>query len=130
VKSDTLVLRAAPVPKARPRLNRKTGGIYTPRQSKLAEDLMATLMASQLKAYGPAEIGLRVNFAFSTRKSGDLDNCLKLVMDALQKARVIDNDRQIRKITVTCEDVKIGEEHTAIRIVASDRPDGGDASEV
>jgi len=113
---NTLTVPGQPFPKARPRFNRKQGRVYTPADSLLAEDLMASVMNLSLAPLGGEDVLLDVHFAFETRKSGDLDNCLKLVMDALQKARVIDNDRQVRQVRVACSDVAKGDAFTRVTL--------------
>lgn len=116
MRGRTLRIGGVPVPKARPRFDTRRGRVYTPESTKLAEDLLATLMQLQLVALGPAEVAVEIEFAFSSRRSGDLDNCAKLVLDALQKARVIDNDRQVRQLWINAKDVKKGQEFTWLRL--------------
>jgi Holliday junction resolvase RusA-like endonuclease len=117
VKGAEATITGPPVPKARPRFNTKTGRVYTPLSSQLAEDLVASILHYDLRQLGDAEVTVKIEFGFSTRKSGDLDNCAKLVLDAMQKARIIDNDRQVRALRIFAEDVDKGDEYTRILVL-------------
>jgi len=46
------VLVGEPVPKGRPRLNKATGAIYTPRETKAYEDAIAMMAMTQREKYG------------------------------------------------------------------------------
>lgn len=116
MKSLAVRIDGKPTPKARPRFSR--GRVYTPRESQLAEELVASLLALKMRQLGPAEVGVTLTFGFSSRKSGDLDNCAKLVLDAMQMARVIDNDRQVRELHVLANDVPKGDEYTIVEVKA------------
>lgn len=98
-----------PVPKERPRLNRKTGVVYTPKRTLLAEGLVrqAWRDAEFPKMTGPLYINVGVKAEgfqiymdgapfYRSRGGlrGDIDNYLKVVMDGLQGA-AFDNDNQI-----------------------------------
>ena len=70
-----------PVPKARPRVGKKA---HTPADTRAAEKALAMLYKSKCRTH-PDYIGpVRVSVDVHTKKGrGDLDNYLKLVLDAL-----------------------------------------------
>jgi Holliday junction resolvase RusA-like endonuclease len=114
-----LILEGGPQGKDRPRLNRKTGSIYTPKATKIAEDLViaAWTEAGCPRLEGPIHFGLSVVVArpgghflkngelsaaglrapYPIRRP-DLDNCLKLAADALN-TRLMRDDSQIVEMT-------------------------------
>jgi len=105
-----------PVPKGRPRVNRKTGAVYTPRETKDYERTVAGafLAAGQGKPNHTGAVALdievfpdRVEVALQLRESpapkhkADLDNILKSVADGLQRVGAFNDDRQIEAIGAT-----------------------------
>lgn len=48
--------------------------------------------------FGSVEVQITVLFYVSKKKNADIDNLLKFLLDALQKARLYDNDIQISKV--------------------------------
>ena len=114
-KTSRAFVPGAPRPKARPRFSRQ-GRAYTPRESRSAEEALAYEFWVQLRPLGRVEVRLDLELAFSTRRSGDLDNCLKLVMDALKQARIYADDRQVRELHVNTLDVPQGHEYTEVEI--------------
>jgi Holliday junction resolvase RusA-like endonuclease len=89
-----------PVPKGRPRSNR-SGHTYTPTRTKQAEDAIRW----ELKAQGakPTSEPVFVTVCFDCKSAtSDLDNLLKLVLDAAQ-GLLYENDRQVVEIHVYLE---------------------------
>lgn len=94
-----------PVPKGRPRFS-KHGGVYTPAATKLGEE---DLLLQYISQHGPEFLGpVGVDLTFTPAETiigiydetwpstlrGDLDNYVKLVLDALDKT-AWKNDRQV-----------------------------------
>jgi Holliday junction resolvase RusA-like endonuclease len=114
-----LIMDGKPAGKDRPRLNRNTGMIYTPKATKIAEDIIiaAWTAAGRPQLEGPIHFGLSVVVArpgghflkdgslsaaglrapYPIRRP-DLDNCLKLAADALN-TRLMRDDSQIVEMT-------------------------------
>jgi Holliday junction resolvase RusA-like endonuclease len=88
------VLVGEPVPKGRPRLNKKTGSIYTPKDTVAFEDSIAMMGMTQREKYGDSPVKVFAMF-FTAKKKIDGDNCLKSVLDGLMKGGVFDDDSQV-----------------------------------
>lgn len=94
------------IPKSRPRVT--PGGVFTP--SSTEEDAVATYLAR----HGPTEpwefpVGLVAVFHRATQHVVDVDNLLKLIMDAANKI-VYDDDRRVEFVQSMI--VRDGESYT------------------
>ena len=91
-----LTIPGEAVPKGRPRFNRKTGTLYTPKETKVYEDCVA-LVAKASRASYTKDIALAVQIVIYTAKKsvGDADNIAKSVLDGLQKGGAIEDDSQV-----------------------------------
>lgn len=85
-----------PVGKARPRMNRKTGNVYTPKASSDYEDTVAWCARAQPERFGKGvPLKLTVDFFCTPKKRQhtiDGDNLLKALLDGINKSGVIDDD--------------------------------------
>ena len=87
----TIEYDGEPLGKERPRFNKKTGGVFTPKKTRNAEDRVAWYAKAQNAGVDmPLDGPLVVTLSFWTTHTGetpigriDCDNALKLVMDAL-----------------------------------------------
>lgn len=81
-----LTIPGDPVPKARPRLSLR-GGVYTPPQTRHAEARLLSHLKANYPALQPAvgQFSVSVDAYFKGAPKIDLDNVLKLVLDALNK---------------------------------------------
>ena len=107
-----------PMPKARPRLNRKTGAIYTPNSTKVYEDSVAwcaTAADLQLKA-GHLDTWIVILFVVSSKKPGDIDNLAKSVLDGIKKAYPEWDDAQVFSLHVDLVQSKEAKGHTYVWI--------------
>jgi Holliday junction resolvase RusA-like endonuclease len=114
-----LRLDVTPVPKQRPRLNRKTGTIYTPVETAQFEKEVAWQAKAAMKGNPPLEGPLSVvigawlpmpkSFTKPVKQAaieggvfprGDVDNFAKSVMDALNGILWLD-DNQVTQLTAT-----------------------------
>jgi hypothetical protein len=78
---------------------RPIGGRYLPRSLKKAQaDIGLCALAAGVPRLGKREVGVGLQLAVDAR--GDIDNRLKTLLDALEKARIVDNDRQVCKVSV------------------------------
>jgi Holliday junction resolvase RusA-like endonuclease len=92
-----ILVPGRPIAKARPRLNRKTGRFYTPRDTQTFEDLVAWhVLGSDEKFTG--EVTMQIVFYMPDRKPVDIDNLIKSILDGLQKGKLIADDSQVRAI--------------------------------
>lgn len=102
--SDDLVVTipGEPVAKERPRFNTKTGHVYTPAKTKSAESLIAWHIKEAAHAQGftlPVTGSVHVAFGFGTRRNtgggvnraSDLDNYVKLALDAMNGVVFVDD---------------------------------------
>jgi len=121
-----------PVPKGRPRVNRKTGAIYTPKKSVEYEANVAWCAESAGVALGPgSECYVTMYFMVADKRLADLDNLVKSVFDGLNQAYPKWDDRQVvylqaERIMVERKDQEqtIVDIHQHIRV--NDMDDEGD----
>lgn len=81
----------------------KTGRIYVSEDAKAFKSAVAELCHGMKPVTGDVAVEVRV---FRPRKSGDLDNTLKVTLDALRGFAFVD-DKQVVKITAYRADDKI-----------------------
>ena len=82
-----------PRPKQRPRLGRG-GNVYTPRATKEYERLVGwSAVQAGVKSI-EGSVGIEAVFYFKNRKTPDLDNCVKALLDGLEGI-AYKNDRQV-----------------------------------
>lgn len=117
--SLVLLVKGAPVPKGRPRFNHKTGNVYTPKETRDAEDTLGTLL-KVAGARPDANHNYQVVLDFVLADDGtadgiDLDNLIKLVLDAANKVAWND-DRQVTNIQATVTRTNTVAPHTMIQI--------------
>ena len=95
-----LFIPVKPVPKERPRLRR--GIVYTPAKTAKAERDIGLIMKSYMNKNDIhitcGALVMESLFITADLRQADIDNYVKLVMDALNKI-VYEDDRQIVKIT-------------------------------
>lgn len=116
-----------PMSKARARFTRG-GGSYTPARTREAEGIIALAFYEAVgEDYQPdatAAFGIEARFFHGTRQRRDIDNQLKLVMDALNKLAWAD-DSQVREIRATkiavLEDKTLA--HTEVHVYRLAEPD-------
>jgi len=94
-----------PKPKARPRKG-KNGHFYSP--SSAEENVLANLAWLQKHETGMETIteNVFVSIIIESKKKlkGDTDNYVKFVFDALEKAQIVKNDKQIKSFFFFCEE--------------------------
>lgn len=89
----TFTIHDNPKRKERPR-GLKTGGVYTPPATKAAEKVVVQHFQQVMPGWEPEPdltYGLLVEFVTTEGSKVDVDNCLKLVMDALNKTMWLDD---------------------------------------
>lgn len=96
-----IVIPGEGVPKGRPRLNRKTGTLYTPKTTKVYEDCVALVAQASRTRYS-IDIALDVQMTiFTSKKSvGDADNIAKSVLDGMQRGGLIEDDSQVWELGI------------------------------
>lgn len=95
-----LVLYGAPVPKGRPRAQPGGGRSYTPAETEQAEDTWRLAIRVTHRGLRPdvaSPFSLSVTFYLPDRRRRDIDNLLKLVMDAAN-AVVYRDDSQVVEV--------------------------------
>ena len=119
--SITIVVQGRPVPKGRPRVVR--GRAYTPRETVIAERKIASIARSAWRQplVGPVVVEADFRFADS-RSRGDVDNLVKLVLDALIGLAYAD-DRQVVELHATV--VRADAAATAITVSPAPPPKDG-----
>ena len=91
------VVSGDPIPKERPRWNGRM--TYTPARTRAREQAIATGVQPFIRESGHAEhYRVELRFYRKTKRSVDLDNLQKLVMDALTAGGVWENDNQVTKM--------------------------------
>lgn len=111
-----------PEPCKRPRLGNH-GNTYSP--SSAPERTMALMIlaaishiphAPQLPLKGPC--GVHITFCLPKQLRGDIDNRVKFVLDALQKAKVYTNDSQVHQLSAAYQiDTDTNNFRTEIQVV-------------
>jgi Holliday junction resolvase RusA-like endonuclease len=104
--ADVLV-PGEPTPKGRPRVDTRSGRVFTPTATKAAERAVAWAFRNAAGPHQPAPaqtFGVAALFS-STRTRGargtpDGDNCLKLILDALNQGLGWCDDRQVQETSV------------------------------
>lgn len=93
----------------------KGGHFYVPRETIEAEQEVAWL-AKGKGSFGDEFVFVSVEFRTSRRgkRAGDIDNSLKLVLDALQKSGTFNDDSQVRSLHARVIEVPVGDEQTEI----------------
>ena len=93
--------KTLPVPPSANQYWQYTGRVFTSQRAKAYKEQIAYMMRRN-KIDGPVALNLTV---FRPRKSGDLDNYLKIMLDALQ-GYLYENDSQIVEIHAYRQDDK------------------------
>jgi Holliday junction resolvase RusA-like endonuclease len=107
----TFIVPGDPVAKARPRLNRKSGHVYTPSRTQRFEDRVAfcAIEAKVPRFEGPVRVEIQAEWEWPRAKwrrrtprqwefrsnGPDIDNIAKAVLDGL---KVCFNDRQVASL--------------------------------
>jgi Holliday junction resolvase RusA-like endonuclease len=88
----------------------RRGRVYTPKESILAEELIAETIGEDAPTFtGPVSVEMIFNKESTsvtvrsleegaTGLRGDLDNYIKLLLDGIQRSPLIENDRQVLHI--------------------------------
>lgn len=106
-------IHGSPMPKERPRVNTKTGTVYTPKKTLQWERDIRKQLVSPVMLKGNVEVILHFFLIEKRHKKIDLDNLIKAVLDALNKVCYKD-DKQVTRIdarkiiTLSDEQVVIG----------------------
>lgn len=106
------VVPGEPVAKDRPRINRKTGTVYTPRETVEYENLVAMVCRRQ-PSFERREVSVRMWFRCGKRprqKVKDIDNLIKAALDGMVKGGIIYDDCQVVHIDATRTQADTGEE--------------------
>jgi len=96
----SLTISGDPASKSRPRWSRRSGTIYTPGETRAHEQeikSVARLSHRELFVDPLALFSLRATFYLGTNQARDVDNMLKLVLDALTGV-VWQDDRQVVEV--------------------------------
>lgn len=83
-----------PVPLARARRG-EYGKFYTPKKSLQYQSDIAWEARRARTRFGQREVVVHTDFYCRSKRAQDGDNMHKAVLDALEKAEVYDNDRQV-----------------------------------
>jgi len=96
----TFIVPGRPKPKGRPRFTRQ-GRAYTPETTRKAEQDVIDLFELACPLWEPTleDVRLTLDVYFEYGRVADLDNCAKLIQDALNGYAYVD-DRQVRKLEV------------------------------
>jgi Holliday junction resolvase RusA-like endonuclease len=118
------VVAGEPRSKERPRLNRKTGGVYTPVATVKAEREVAAAYREVAAAYGHAlplagDVTVDMVFYTHSKTRRDLDNMVKLVLDGLNGV-AYEDDFQVWAITARRIQVETKEQARTRVIIRTD----------
>jgi Holliday junction resolvase RusA-like endonuclease len=97
-KIQTFIVRMNPVAKGRPRFT-KTGRTYTPKKTKEATDVIAKkIKENRGEQIGKRPVSLGKGDKVLKTTKPDVDNYLKLVMDACNQSGVWEDDSQVVEV--------------------------------
>lgn len=100
-----------PVPKDRPRFT-NTGNIWS--RSSEHEAQVALLFARYRGLFPTGNVATRMLFLTNPKQRADSDNLEKLVLDAMEKAGVYANDRQVNDSAKHRYTVDYGQEQSVV----------------
>jgi crossover junction endodeoxyribonuclease RusA len=109
-----------PRSKERPRLNRRTGGVYTPTATVKAEREVAAAFGHRVQF--DDEVAVEMLFSCFSKTRRDLDNLVKLVLDGLNGVAYAD-DYQVVKITARRVQVDTLEQARTTVTIITDKHD-------
>lgn len=113
--TGTFVVPGVPQAKQRARKGAQ-GRWYTPEATRNAENGVALLCRYARLKMGSADAVVYLTFSVSKR-SGDLDNEIKLALDGITKGGGWDDDKQVVEVHARYEFVEPGNEQTLIVVV-------------
>ena len=97
----TFVVPGKPKAKDRPRFNRKTGGVYTTKETREAETAVGEAFDLACPLWEPTleDVRMTLDVCWPGKATADPDNVAKLIFDGLNKLAYRD-DKQIKKFSV------------------------------
>jgi len=103
----SITIHDEPKPAARPKINRKTGGVFYPGEYRRYVRNYAEAIAGRLDLPTPVRVPVALDLRFfrSTRRRVDMDNLEKTVMDLLVSAGVLQDDSLVLK---KCTQLSLG----------------------
>jgi Holliday junction resolvase RusA-like endonuclease len=118
-----------PIAKARPRIG-LYGSVYTPRESKAYEDLVAWISSSKkLKYKSGVALSVSATFFVSPRprqQMPDLDNLTKSLLDGLQKGGAIQDDVDVHRLRVRRKIAGGSNGEPRVEVTIRPIPEGGE----
>ena len=96
-------------PVAWERVRTNQGRFFKPKRTREYEEAVAWACRMQNGVMGGAECAVWIEFCSIRKLTGDLDNYAKAVLDGMQIGGMIENDRQVKELSLsfgpTTEDV-------------------------
>jgi len=89
-------IQGSPIPKERPRVNTKTGHVYTPKKTKTWENIIRQQLVSPPNYQGNVEMFLHFHISKKRFKKVDLDNLVKSALDACNGFLYKDDSQVVR----------------------------------
>jgi len=101
--SLTFRVPGLPRPQPRPRFNSKTGRVYTPDTARRWREAVAWAALGAKVNPRPFEgaVDVRLAFTLPDNRKCDLDNAIKVVLDAMTEAGVWRDDNQVVELHAT-----------------------------
>lgn len=118
-----------PRSKERPRFNRKTGSVYTPKTTTDAEKAVALAYQEAGGFIFPGYVGLEVCFRLGSRRNRDTDNMLKLVLDGLIGYAYEDDGSAVVQLVSKVYTTK-DKARTSVRVVSITEKEEMEGSEI
>ncbi|MFQ6061832.1 MAG: RusA family crossover junction endodeoxyribonuclease, partial [Methanosarcinales archaeon] len=93
-----IIIEGKPKPKKRPRYSPKNGFFYSPSEED-EQDIKKLIMIQLINKKVPLVKDLKLNLEYhlKTQKHADIDNLIKLTMDALNEL-CYEDDKQIKEL--------------------------------
>lgn len=108
-----IVIPGRPVPKGRPRFNRKTGVVYNPERTRQYEQLVGWCAKQIFKKPLKNELAVYIDVYVKNNVFPDIDNIAKSILDGMQGV-AYENDRQIYFLSV--QRLRGKDEYVEVRI--------------
>ena len=113
----TFEVPGRPVPKARPRLDPRSGRFYTPTKTQQYERLVAhCAWAAGVRLKSGMRVRVSLHAFLGRRPHPDPDNLLKAVVDGIQRANPEWNDRDAIKQKVEVHDAVANQQFARITV--------------
>ena len=97
------ILLELPYPPSTTRIYRrgKFATYLSPEGVKYKRDVADYVSENNLPKFGTAKVKIKIILRPRDKRKRDIDNCLKIALDSIESAGLIDSDFQVEELTIT-----------------------------